>query len=132
MFSLNSSNVTRTQGHDSSARLKRRTTPSAIIVGAAAVTLLASANTFAHAAETSSRMELEHHACAVAMGLHQPGDLYNTCIRSLNKTLSELDQARLALTDRSACTQEGLKPGTPAYAVCVVNAEQSPADAGRY
>jgi hypothetical protein len=129
---VTSSNITQTQGHDPSARLSRRTTPSAIIVGAAAVTLLASTHTFASAAESSTRMAREHHACAVVMGLHQPGDLYDTCIRSLNKTLSELDQARLASTERSACAQEGLKPGTPAFAVCVVNAEQTPADAGHH
>jgi hypothetical protein len=132
MFSPSSSNITQTQGHDPSARLKHRTTPSAIIVGAAVVSLLASANTFAHAAENSTRIAQEHHACAVVMGLHQPGELYDTCIRSLNKTLSGLDQARLASTDRSACAQEGLTPGTPAYAVCVVNAEQSSTDPGRY
>ena len=131
MFSFCSSNVTQTHRHDASARRKRRTTPSAIIVGAATVALLASANTFAHAAESSSRIAQEHYACAVAMGLHQPGDLYDTCIRSLNKTLSELDQAWLASRDRDVCAQEGLKPGTPAYAVCLVNAEQSPTDASR-
>jgi hypothetical protein len=131
MFSLTSSNVTQPHGHDAAGRRKRRTTPSAIIVGAATVALLASANTFAHAAESSSRIAQEHYACAVAMGLHQPGDLYDTCIRSLYKTLSELDQARLASRDRDVCAQEGLKPGTPAYAVCLVNAEQSPTDASR-
>jgi len=77
-------------------------------------------------------MALEHHACAVTMGLHQPGDLYDTCIRSLNKSLSELDEARLSSTERSACAQEGLKPGTPAFALCVVDAEQSPADADHH
>ena len=51
MFSLTSSNVTQQHGHDAAGRRKRRTTPSAIIVGAATVALLASANTFAHAAE---------------------------------------------------------------------------------
>jgi len=102
-----------------------------MIVGAAAVAVLGFTHISADAAENASRLAQEHHACAVAIGLHQPGDLYDTCIRSLNKTLSELDQARLASTDRSACTQEGLKPGTPAFAVCVVKAEQSPADAGR-
>jgi hypothetical protein len=64
------------------------------------------------------------------MGLHQPGDLYDTCITSLNKTLSDLDQARLVSTDRNTCAQKGLKPGTPAFAVCVVNEERSPAEAG--
>jgi hypothetical protein len=77
-------------------------------------------------------MALEQHACSVVMGLHQPGDLYDTCVRSLNKTLSELGRAQLASTDGSACTHEGLEPGTRAFAVCVVNAEQSPADAGRH
>ena len=131
MFSLTSSNITQRQGHDPSARLSRRRTPSGIIVGVAAVALLASANTFASAAENSTRMAREHHACAVVMGLHQPGDLYDTCIRSLNKSLSELDQARLVSTDRSKCAKERLKPGTPAFAVCVADPKQSPADAGR-
>jgi hypothetical protein len=90
------------------------------------------ANTFASAAGKSSRMALEHHASAVTMGLHQPGDLYDTCIRSLNKSLSELDEARLSSTERSACAQEGLKPGTPTFAVCVVEAEHSQADAGHH
>jgi hypothetical protein len=89
-------------------------------------------NTSAYSAGNSSRMALEHHACAVTMGLHQPGDLYDTCIRSLNKSLSELDQARLSSTERSACAQEGLKPGTPPFAVCVVEAAHSPADTGRH
>jgi hypothetical protein len=110
MFSLTSSNITQTQRRDLSARLSRRTTPLAIIVGAAAVVLLASANTFANAAENSTRMAREHHACAVVMGLHQPGDLYDTCIRSLDKTLSELDQARLVSTDRSECARRGSSP----------------------
>ncbi len=118
MFSLASS--THTQGHDPSAQRSRRTTLSAVIVGAAAASLLASASTFANAAENPTRMAREHHACAVVMGLHQPGDLYDTCIRSLNKTLSELDRARVVSTDRSSCAQEGLNPGTPAFAVCAV------------
>lgn len=132
MFSLTSFNIPDTKGLDPSAQLTRRTPLSAMIVGAAAITLLASVHTVANAAENSSRAAREHHACAVVMGLHQPGELYDTCIRSLNKTLSELDQARLVLTDRSTCAQEGHKPGTPAFAVCVVDTGQSPADEGRY
>jgi hypothetical protein len=132
MFPLTSSNITQTQGGDPSARLNRRTTTSVKIIGAAAIALLASAHSFANAAENSTRMAREHHACAVVMGLHQPGDLYDTCIRSLNKSLSELDQARLAQSYRSSCAHSGLMPGTRAFAVCVVAAEQSPADADRY
>jgi hypothetical protein len=129
MFSLSSSNTTPTQQLYSSGRLGRLTTRSVKVI--AAVALLAAANTFASAAENPTRMAREHHACAVIMGLHQPGDLYDTCIRSLKKSLSELDQAKLVSTNRTRCTQEGLKPGTRAFAVCVVAAERSPADAGR-
>ena len=131
MFSLNSFNGTPTQQLNPSGRLNRRTPRSVKIIAAAAVALLAAANTFASAAENSTRMAREHHACAVIMGLHQPGDLYDSCIRSLEKTLSELDQAKLVSTDRTRCAQESLKPGTRAFAVCVVDAEQSPADGGR-
>ncbi len=132
MFSLNSYNITQTRGRDPSARPSRRTTPSVKIIGATAIALLASANAFANAAENPTRMAREHHACAVVMGLHQPGDLYDTCIRSLNKTLSELDQAQLVSTGRRACAQQGFKPGTPTFAGCVVDVEQSPADAGHH
>jgi hypothetical protein len=121
MFSPPSPVTIQTQEY---GRLGRRVMNSAKIIGAAAaIALLAPANTFATAAEASPRFALEQHACAVVMGLHPPGDLYDTCIRSLNKTLSELDRGRLALTNRSACAREGLEPGTPAYAVCMVNAE---------
>jgi hypothetical protein len=131
MFSLSSSNATPTQPPDPSGRLSQRTTRSVKIITVAAVALLAAANTFASAAESPTRTAREHHACAVIMGLHQPGDLYDTCVRSLDKTLSELGQAKLVSTNRTRCAQEGLKPGTPAFAVCVVDAERSPADAGR-
>ena len=126
MFSIISSSTTRTQKCD------RQTAASVLTGGAVAIACLIGTNSFANAAEDSLRLAQEQHACAVVMGLHQPGDLYDTCIRSLNKTLSELDEARQASTERSACAQEGLNPGTPAFASCVVNAEQSPADAGRY
>jgi hypothetical protein len=129
MFRLASSNIAKAQGY---GRSGRQAPAPAKIIGAAAIALLTFAHTAANAAENASRIVLEHHACAVVIGLHQPGDLYDTCIRSLDKSLSELDQARLASTDRSVCAQQGLELGTPAFAVCVVNAEQSPADAGRY
>src|SRR6516225_7963564 len=131
MFSLTSSKATPTQQPDPSARLNRRTTRSVKIITVATVALLTAANTFAIAAENSTRIAREHHACAVIMGLHEPGDLYDTCIRSLDKTLSELDQAELVLANRTTCAREGLKPGTPAFAVCVVDAERFLAGVGR-
>jgi hypothetical protein len=131
MFSLSWSKATPTQPLDSSARLNRRTTRSVKIIAVAAVALFAEANRFASAAENSTRIAREHHACAVIMGLHQPGDRYDTCIRSLDKTLSELDRAGLVSANPTRCAQERLTPGTPAFAVCVVAAERSPADVGR-
>ena len=131
MFSFSSSKATLTQQLNPSGRLSRRATCSVKIIAVSVVALIGAANRFASGAENPTRTAQEHHACAVIMGLHQPGDLYDTCIRSLEKTLSELDQAKLVSTDRARCAREGLKPGTPAFAVCVVDAEQSPTDAGR-
>jgi hypothetical protein len=106
----------------------RWATGSAKLLGAATViTLLASPYTLADPAGSSQQMAQLQQAFAVAMGLHRPGDLYDISIRSLSNTLSELDQARPASTDQTACAQEGYRTGTAAYAVCVVNAEQSPA-----
>lgn len=132
MFPLTSNGLTQARSYSRFGRRSRRTGPSALAVGAAAIAMLAGASSFANAAESSARMAQEQHACAVVMGLHRPGDLYDTCIRSLDKSLAELDQSRLASTDRSVCAREGFRPGTPAYAVCVVNAEQPPADAAPY
>ena len=66
-----------------------------------------------------SRMAREQHACAVVMGLRQPGDLYLACIRSLDRTLSMLDQSQQASTLRSACARAGLQPRTPSFATCL-------------
>jgi hypothetical protein len=132
MFSLTSFNMVQTRGCGPYAQLNRRTGMSAVIVGAAAIALLASAPTFANAAEPSSRTAQEHHACAVVLGL-DPSELpYDTCMKSLDRSLSESDQSQLVESNRSACAQDGLDPGTSAFAVCVVKAKQSPTDAGRY
>ena len=116
------------QGQRPLVGVARWSTGSAKLLGAATViTLLASPYTLADPAGSSQQMAQLQQAFAVAMGLHRPGDLYDICIRSLSNTLSELDQARPASTDQTACAQEGYRTGTAAYAVCVVNAEQSPA-----
>ena len=120
------SGVVHSRACDLSSRFHRRAGAPALIVGAAAFALLASAQTVAPAAENSARMAQEHHACAVVLGFDPSGDSYDTCIRSLERSLSEWDQARLVQTDRSACAKKRLEPGTPAFAVCVVNAQQSP------
>jgi len=103
-----------------------------MIAGATASALLTCAHTSAGAAGSLTRTEQEHHACAVVMGFPQPGELYDACVRSLDDSLSELAQEKLISTDRHACAEERLKPGTPTFADCVVDAEQArPADTQR-
>jgi len=76
-------------------------------------------NSLVQAPEEESRMGREQHACAVVMGLHQPGNLYLACIRSLDRTLSGLEQARQASALRNTCARAGLRPGTPSFAACL-------------
>ena len=125
MFSLTSPDITRTHLRNSSARLSHRTAHSVKIIGAAAITLLAAANNRANSAENPARTAQEQHACAVVRGLDPSGRRYDACMRVLDRNLSEWDYARLVSTDRDTCTRSDLRPGTPAFAVCVVKAEQS-------
>jgi hypothetical protein len=109
----------------------RRPRASALIVRAAAIVLLASVHTAAHAAEGATRTIQERHACAVVLGL-DPSELpYDECIRSLDRTVSQLKRSELAASDRSLCAGKGLGPGTSAFAICVVTAGQSPSGSVR-
>ena len=65
-----------------------------------------------------------HQACAGAMQLNPSEALYEGCVGSLLQTLSQMDQAQLVERDRRACAARGLQPGTPAFATCVVDAEE--------
>jgi hypothetical protein len=125
MSSLTSSNGTRAQLRNSSARLSRRASHSVKIIGAAAIALLAAGNNLANAAENQVRTAQEQHACAVVLGLDPSGRRYDACMRVLDRSLSEWDYARLVSTDRDTCAREDLQPDAPAFAVCVVKAEQS-------
>jgi hypothetical protein len=127
MFFFNHPNIADIKARDLYSPRSRCTAP-AIIAGAAAVALFTSAQTFANAEETSARVAREHHACAVIMGLPQPGELYDACIASLRKSLWQLDQARLVSRDRRECAEERLKPGTPRFADCVLGAEEATTD----
>lgn len=124
MFSMTAPNVTRAQSRNLSPRLGPRTMPLVKIMGAAAIALLAASRTLANAAENPARLAQEQHACAVVLGLDSSGR-YDACIGSLERSLSEWDYARTVSTGRDACARQGLQPGTPAFAVCVINAEQS-------
>jgi hypothetical protein len=70
-------NIANSQARDPSGYFSCRARAPALIVGAAAVALLASAPTFARAAESSSRMAQEQHAFAVVLGLNPSGDRYD-------------------------------------------------------
>ena len=95
MSQLIQSNIGHSRAWNALGRLTRRATAAPVIVSAAVIALLTCADSPARAAEHPSRMVQEHHACAVVMGLHPPGDLYDTCVRSLDKSLSQLDQAHV-------------------------------------
>jgi hypothetical protein len=71
-------------------------------------------------AQGDSRMAREQHACSVIMGLDPRQALYDTCMTSLDKTLSQLDQARQVSIRRDECAQAGLTLGTPSFAGCVM------------
>ena len=66
---------------------------SALIVHAAALVLLAAAHTPAHAAEDSTRIMQERHACSAILGLDPSERPYEDCIRSLDRTLSQLKRS---------------------------------------
>jgi hypothetical protein len=127
MLSLTQSIIADIKARDLYSPQSRWAAP-AIIAGVAAVALFVSAHTSANAEETSIQGTREHHACAVIMGLPQPGELYDACITSLSNSLSQLDQARLVSTDRRRCAKERLKPGTSVFADCVLDAEEATAD----
>jgi hypothetical protein len=76
------------------------------------------------AAANLTQMTRVHHACTVIMGLDDPGELYNICVSNLIRSLRELEQAGLVSTDRRTCRKERLETGTPAFADCILDAEQ--------
>jgi hypothetical protein len=122
MFPQTSSIIAQKQERGGLACVGRWATRSVKLAGVAAVSiLLASPHTFA--AEASSTIAQERHACAVVLGLSPSDRRYDTCIRSLDRSLAEWGQAQVVQTDRRACADTGLEPGTSPFAVCVVNAE---------
>ena len=101
------------------------------IVCASAAFLLCSTPTFADPAQASARMAREHHACSIVMGLHRPGELYDACIRSLDKSLFELDQEQMISKGWRTCAKDRLNPGTPDFADCVLDVQLTRASMGR-
>ena len=124
------SNVAQAQGP---RPLARRATGSPRLFGAAAMAaLLASSHTFANVAGDASGMTQERHVCTIVLGLDRSGPQYDACIRSLHRSLAAWNRTQLVQTDRRACAERGLEPGTAAFAVCVVNTDQSAPNTGGY
>ena len=116
-----SPNIAQARGRDPLTGISRWATRSTKFLGAAAlIALLSSPPSFADAAAESSRAGQQHHACAVIQGLDPSGSQYDTCIRSLRRSLTAWDQAQAVQTNRRACAEKGLEPSTPAFALCVV------------
>jgi hypothetical protein len=123
MFSLTSSSI----GHASPSRCGRPASQgmaSAVVVGAATF-MLVPALAFGQATPNSPRFSREQHACSVILGLGQSGQLYETCISSLNRSLAEWDKQELVETERNTCIRNGFEPGTRSFADCVLNSRKT-------
>ena len=104
-------------------RKTQRVGASALLLGTAAITLLASVHISANAAEDSTHIAQEQHACSVVLGLDPSERPYDICIRSLSKSVSEAEQIGQIKSARRVCAAKGLNPGTSAFATCVVRTE---------
>ena len=73
---------------------------------------------------TPARVAQARQICADTMHLNPTESDHEACVDSLLQTLASLDEARLVQSDRLACMNRGLQPGTPEFAICVVDREQ--------
>ena len=66
-----------------------------------------------------------HDVCRNVLGYHPIEVEYRACVDSLMQTLEgDVDQVQAMSQDRDACAAQGLKPGTAAFDVCVVDRDQ--------
>ncbi|MBB6255095.1 hypothetical protein [Nitrospirillum iridis] len=80
----------------------------------------------AHAASVpAAQIDTVKRVCRDTMGLAAPNTDYVACVDSLTGSLAEAAtnraQAAADVAGQSACGQQGLKPDTPDYAMCVLN-----------
>jgi hypothetical protein len=106
-----------------------------VAIGAAALTLLASAHAFAEPADQATHFAQEHHACAVVLGLDPSEAPYQYCVAALDRNLPPVDPppavASTSSSDQkanAACTDIGLDQGSLAYGRCVVDVDQARSD----
>ncbi|HTR17147.1 MAG TPA: hypothetical protein VMI52_08960 [Acetobacteraceae bacterium] len=77
-----------------------------------------------------TQLAREHQACAVDMGYMPNNAGYEVCVSSLRRSLAETKAAEARSQDivaaNARCEQQGLQPGMPAFANCVLgNAPQA-------
>ncbi len=66
-----------------------------------------------------------HDVCRNVMGFHPIEVEYRACVDSLMQTLEgDVDQVNVMSQDRQACAAQGLKPGSAAFDLCVVDRDQ--------
>jgi hypothetical protein len=78
-------------------------------------------------ADMSARKAQLHHACADVMGLNPSESPYQSCVLSLQQSLSHIDDATQVDRARHACEGRGLKPDSRDFAVCVNGMTQTSA-----
>ncbi|MGP8233361.1 MAG: hypothetical protein ACLQL2_11985 [Methylovirgula sp.] len=62
------------------------------------------------------------NACA-SMGIDPAVETYIACERSLAKTAASMDEARRTAREQAVCRRRGYRPGTSAFALCVLDRE---------
>ena len=73
---------------------------------------------------TPARVTQVREICADTMHLNPTEADHEACVDSLLQTLAGMDEARLVQSDRQTCMNQGLRPGTREFAICVVDREQ--------
>ncbi len=65
------------------------------------------------------------HACNVTMGFSRSTIEYRDCVDSVGATNEAVAEQADTERDWAACAQQGLHAGTPAYAMCVLQRQQT-------
>lgn len=99
------------------------------LFAAALLPLLMGCATFAQANDLGSRtpdeMSLIDSTCTRVMGLHQGESYYAECQDSLAHSLARRDAAYAMSAAGEACDRQGLKPGSSAFATCMLDRQRA-------
>jgi hypothetical protein len=67
------------------------------------------------------QVEQVHRACESIMGLTPDTIEYDECVGSLLQSVAGADEVAALQKDRAACAQEGLRPETADFGLCIVD-----------